>query len=125
MSRAVVTVDSGPEVQPFAEVVQQLEPMLRGPGFAQAWTQFEMTLGLDRIPEPKPKSKSAKKQTDAAQPSKLSLLPPDPPPDVPIPMHRTTSPASNLHISEPPPPPPIPKSSSGGPVLPSEEPELK
>jgi pimeloyl-ACP methyl ester carboxylesterase len=51
-TRAVVTVDSGPEVQPFAEVVQQLEPMLRGPGFAQAWTQFEMTLGLDRIPEP-------------------------------------------------------------------------
>ena len=51
-TRAVVTVDSGPEVQPFAEIVQQLEPTLRGPGFAQAWTQFEMTLGLDRIPEP-------------------------------------------------------------------------
>jgi pimeloyl-ACP methyl ester carboxylesterase len=26
--------------------------MLRGPGFARAWTQFEMTLGLERIPEP-------------------------------------------------------------------------
>ena len=51
-TRAVVTVDSGPEVQPFAEIVQQLEPTLRGPGFAQAWTHFEMTLGLDRIPEP-------------------------------------------------------------------------
>ena len=51
-TRAVVTVDSGPEVRSFAEVVQRLEPMLRGPGFAQAWTQFETTLGLDRIPEP-------------------------------------------------------------------------
>jgi pimeloyl-ACP methyl ester carboxylesterase len=51
-TRAVVTVDSGPEVQQFAEFVQQLEPMLRGPGFAQAWTQFETTLGLERIPEP-------------------------------------------------------------------------
>lgn len=51
-TRAVVTVDSGPEVRPIAELVQQLEPILRGPGFAQAWTQFEMTLGLERIPEP-------------------------------------------------------------------------
>jgi pimeloyl-ACP methyl ester carboxylesterase len=51
-TRAVITVDSGPEVQQFGEIVQQLEPMLRGPGFAQAWTQFEMTLGLDLIPEP-------------------------------------------------------------------------
>ena len=51
-TRGVVTVDSGPEVQQFGEIVQQLEPMLRGPGFAQAWTQFEVTLGLDLIPEP-------------------------------------------------------------------------
>jgi pimeloyl-ACP methyl ester carboxylesterase len=51
-TRAVVTVDSGPEVRPFAEIVRQLEPALRGPGFADAWTQFETTLGLDRVPEP-------------------------------------------------------------------------
>ena len=51
-TRAVVTVDSGPEVQPFAEIVQQLEPALRGPGFAAAWTHFETTLGLGLIPEP-------------------------------------------------------------------------
>jgi pimeloyl-ACP methyl ester carboxylesterase len=51
-TRAVVTVDSGPEVEPFAEIAQQLEPALRGPGFAQAWTHYEMTLGLDRVPEP-------------------------------------------------------------------------
>ena len=51
-TRAVVTVDSGPEVQQFAEVVQQLEPKLRGPGFAEAWTHFELTLGLGLIPEP-------------------------------------------------------------------------
>src|SRR5262245_2924502 len=51
-TKAVVTVDSGPEVEPFAEVVQQLEPALRGPGFAEAWTHFETTLGLGLIPEP-------------------------------------------------------------------------
>lgn len=51
-TRAVVTVDSGPEVKQFGEIVQQLEPMLRGPGFARAWTQFEVSLGLDLIPEP-------------------------------------------------------------------------
>jgi len=76
------------------------------------------------IPEPKPKSKSAKNDKDSARLPRLSLLPPDPPPDVP--MHRTTAPAPAFRMTEPPPPPPVPKSSSSsGPVLPSEEPELR
>jgi pimeloyl-ACP methyl ester carboxylesterase len=48
----VVTVDQGIEVRPFAELVRRLEPVLRGPGFAEAWRQFESSLDLELIPEP-------------------------------------------------------------------------
>jgi pimeloyl-ACP methyl ester carboxylesterase len=48
----VVFVDSGPEVRPFAQLVQELEPMLRGRQFHAVWQRFEDSLGLDLIPEP-------------------------------------------------------------------------
>jgi pimeloyl-ACP methyl ester carboxylesterase len=51
-TRGLVFVDNGPDVQPFAELVQRLEPALRGPGFASAWDVFEDSLGIGRIPEP-------------------------------------------------------------------------
>jgi pimeloyl-ACP methyl ester carboxylesterase len=51
-TRGLVLVDNGPDVRPFAELVHQLEPALRGPGFANAWQTFENSLGLERIPEP-------------------------------------------------------------------------
>ena len=51
-TRGLVVVDQGMHVQPFAELLHRLEPVLRGPGFAQAWQTFEDSLGLDRIPEP-------------------------------------------------------------------------
>jgi pimeloyl-ACP methyl ester carboxylesterase len=51
-TRGLVVVDNGPDVRPFAELVQRLEPVLRGPGFANAWQTFEHSLGLERIPEP-------------------------------------------------------------------------
>src|SRR5262249_33911612 len=41
----VVTVDSGLDVRPFAELLRQLEPVLRGPGFDQVWPQFETSIG--------------------------------------------------------------------------------
>jgi pimeloyl-ACP methyl ester carboxylesterase len=47
-----VMVDSGPEIRPFAELVQRLEPVLRSPQFPDVWRTFEESLGLDRIPEP-------------------------------------------------------------------------
>jgi pimeloyl-ACP methyl ester carboxylesterase len=47
-----VMIDSGPDLRPFAALVRQLEPALRGPGFTQVWPTFEDTLGLERIPEP-------------------------------------------------------------------------
>ncbi len=51
-ARGVVTVDNGPDIRPFAELVHRLGPALRGPGFAEVWQVFEDSLGLDRIPEP-------------------------------------------------------------------------
>lgn len=48
----VVVVDQGSEVQPFAETLHRVAPMLRGPGFDQAWSRFEESIGLDRVPEP-------------------------------------------------------------------------
>ena len=48
----VVAVGQGSEVQPFAEMLHKVAPMLRGPGFDQAWSMFEQTIGLDRVLEP-------------------------------------------------------------------------
>ena len=51
-SRGLVIIDNGPDIRPFAQLVQQLEPALCGPGFTQVWQTFEDSLGLERIPEP-------------------------------------------------------------------------
>jgi len=51
-TRGLVSVDNGPHIRPFAELVRRLEPALHGPGFAEAWPTFEHSLGLERIPEP-------------------------------------------------------------------------
>lgn len=48
----VVIIDSGPDIRPFAQLVQRLAPVLRGPHFADAWQTFEDSLGLGRIPDP-------------------------------------------------------------------------
>ncbi len=34
------------------ELLHRLAPVLRGPGFADAWQTFESTLPLDLLPEP-------------------------------------------------------------------------
>lgn len=51
-TRGVAVVDNGPDIRPFAQLARQVEPMLRGPDFADAWHSFEATLGLERLPEP-------------------------------------------------------------------------
>jgi pimeloyl-ACP methyl ester carboxylesterase len=51
-TRGVVSVDSPVNIGPFAEMVQHLEPALRGPGFAEAFEPFQQSMGLDRVPEP-------------------------------------------------------------------------
>jgi len=51
-ARGAVSVDAPVNVAPFAELVQRLEPALRGPGFAQAFEPFQQSMGIERIPEP-------------------------------------------------------------------------
>jgi pimeloyl-ACP methyl ester carboxylesterase len=51
-SSGLAMIDSGPAVQPFAELAQRAGPGLRGPDFAATWQMFESSLGLERIPEP-------------------------------------------------------------------------
>jgi pimeloyl-ACP methyl ester carboxylesterase len=51
-ARGAVTVDSPTNLVPFAELVQRLEPVLSGPGFAQAFEPFQQSMGFHRIPEP-------------------------------------------------------------------------
>ena len=51
-ARGVVLVDQATEILPFAQMLHQIAPMLRGPAFGQVWLGIENSLGLDRIPEP-------------------------------------------------------------------------
>jgi pimeloyl-ACP methyl ester carboxylesterase len=51
-ARGIVMVDQATEVLPFAQMLHQIAPMLRGPAFDQVWPDIENSLGLDRIPEP-------------------------------------------------------------------------
>lgn len=51
-ARGIVLVDQAMEVIPFARMVHQIAPMLRGPAFNEVWPNIENSLGLDRIPEP-------------------------------------------------------------------------
>lgn len=48
----IVLVDQATEILPFAQMLHQIAPMLRGPAFGQVWPDIENSLGLDRIPEP-------------------------------------------------------------------------
>jgi pimeloyl-ACP methyl ester carboxylesterase len=49
--RGLVDVDSPSLVRPFAQLVQRLEPALRGPGFAQAFAPVDASMGVDLVPE--------------------------------------------------------------------------
>jgi pimeloyl-ACP methyl ester carboxylesterase len=51
-ARGIVLVDQAMEILPFAQMLHQAAPMLRGPAFGQVWPSIENSLGLDRIPEP-------------------------------------------------------------------------
>jgi pimeloyl-ACP methyl ester carboxylesterase len=51
-ARGIVWVDQATEVLPFARMLHQIAPILRGPAFDQIWPDIENSLGLDRIPEP-------------------------------------------------------------------------
>ena len=51
-ARGIVMVDQATHVLPFAQMLHQIAPMLRGPTFDQVWPNIENSLGLDHIPEP-------------------------------------------------------------------------
>jgi pimeloyl-ACP methyl ester carboxylesterase len=47
----VVNVDQPLQVEPFARLVRSLAGLLRGPGFAQVWEQFEASMGIGLLPQ--------------------------------------------------------------------------
>jgi pimeloyl-ACP methyl ester carboxylesterase len=51
-TRGVVDIDSPLDVRPFAALVRQLEPALRGPGFAQAFEPVRRSMRVDLVREP-------------------------------------------------------------------------
>ncbi|MGW1867636.1 alpha/beta fold hydrolase [Streptomyces mauvecolor] len=51
-ARGIVFVDQATEVLPFARMIHQVAPMLRGPSFHQVWQNIEDNLGLDRLSGP-------------------------------------------------------------------------
>jgi pimeloyl-ACP methyl ester carboxylesterase len=48
----VVDIDNPLDVRPFAAMVKQLEPALRGPGFAQAFEPIQRSMRLDLVQGP-------------------------------------------------------------------------
>jgi pimeloyl-ACP methyl ester carboxylesterase len=50
--RGAVMVDSPADLRPFAKLVRQLEPALRGPGFADAFEMFQRSMRFELVPEP-------------------------------------------------------------------------
>jgi pimeloyl-ACP methyl ester carboxylesterase len=53
-TRGAVSVDAPFDLRPFATLVKQLEPALRGPGFAEAFAPFQQSMRLDLVREPLP-----------------------------------------------------------------------
>jgi pimeloyl-ACP methyl ester carboxylesterase len=51
-ARGVVCIDQPQDVRAFAALLKQLEPVLRGPGFATAFARFQESMAIDRVPEP-------------------------------------------------------------------------
>lgn len=51
-ARGVVCIDQPQDVRAFSALLKQLEPVLRGPGFAVAFERFQESMAIDRVPEP-------------------------------------------------------------------------
>ncbi len=48
----VVNVDQPLDIRPFARMVKQFEPALRGPNFAAAFEPIRQSIGVEMLPEP-------------------------------------------------------------------------
>jgi pimeloyl-ACP methyl ester carboxylesterase len=55
-TRGAVSIDCPFDLRPFAGLVKQLAPALRGPGFEQAFAPFQQSMRLDLLPEPVPQT---------------------------------------------------------------------
>jgi pimeloyl-ACP methyl ester carboxylesterase len=53
-TRGAVDIDNPFDVRPFARLVQQFAPALRGDAFAQAFAPIQQSMRLDLLPEPVP-----------------------------------------------------------------------
>jgi pimeloyl-ACP methyl ester carboxylesterase len=51
-ARGAVTVDGTADLRPFARLLQQLAPGLRGDGFTATFDVFQQSMRLDLVPEP-------------------------------------------------------------------------
>lgn len=63
---AVVNVDQTFAFRPFSELLRQLGPALRGPGFRQAFEPFRASMGVDALPEPLRAEIAGRQRVDAA-----------------------------------------------------------
>jgi pimeloyl-ACP methyl ester carboxylesterase len=50
--RGLVTVDGTIDIQPTAEVIHGLEPILRSDHFAEAFARFQQSMGFEHVAEP-------------------------------------------------------------------------
>ena len=50
--RGSVTVDGTVDIQPMAELIRRLEPILRSDRFADAFAPFQQSMGFEHVPEP-------------------------------------------------------------------------
>ena len=55
-TRGALSIDCPFDLRPFAGLVKQLAPALRGPGFEQAFAPFQQSMRLDLLPEPVPQT---------------------------------------------------------------------
>jgi hypothetical protein len=121
------SVPSQPSSLPIPNVkVQSANHVEKDDNVGAPPVKTDVPSGPDLPPEPKPMSKTSGNSSDPPRMPKLSLLPPDPPPDFPA--HRTTAAntARNSFMDMPPPPPPVPKSStSSKSALPSADSDSK
>ena len=50
--RGLVNVEGTTDIQPMAELVRRLEPVLRSDRFADAFAPFQQSMGFEHVPEP-------------------------------------------------------------------------
>jgi pimeloyl-ACP methyl ester carboxylesterase len=63
-ARGLVMVDQAPYVRPFAAMLHQFEPALRGGNFRAAFEPIRQTIGVEQLPEPRRTSILASQRID-------------------------------------------------------------